>query len=141
VCFHVVFAPPQPLPSPVEQTRYWREVPSNSENTFIQAVAPLRQSVPLYDYIADITENMIWKLGFLYTNIFELISIVTTEFDLSPLSLVQPIVLRSPGTIHTTEAYLAYTIAMTATAYIRWACYRELGRHFTFELSIKKDYN
>lgn len=70
-------------------------------------------------------------------NLLEVGSIITSE--LYPVAMGGR-VLTIPGEIRITQEYVISVILMTAALAIRLACYRELGRHFTFELSLKKDH-
>ncbi|EGN98774.1 hypothetical protein SERLA73DRAFT_181408 [Serpula lacrymans var. lacrymans S7.3] len=48
--------------------------------------------------------------------------------------------LGGPDNRLITPAFLAGTTISTAAGLLRWACYRALGRFFTFVLSVRKDH-
>jgi protein-S-isoprenylcysteine O-methyltransferase Ste14 len=48
---------------------------------------------------------------------------------------------ESVSALQITPAWLIGCALMASGAYIRYSCYRELGRFFTWELSMKKDQN
>ena len=47
---------------------------------------------------------------------------------------------RIPEQLHLTSTFLAASVLMCSGAALRVACYRTLGRHFTFELALRKDH-
>lgn len=61
----------------------------------------------------------------------------------SPLAqtiLSKLVVHGSPERIHISPVFLLGTFLAAFGGYIRYACYRELGSMFTFEMSIRKDH-
>lgn len=49
--------------------------------------------------------------------------------------------VENASALQITPAWLIGSALMASAAYIRVSCYRELGRFFTWELSLKKDQN
>ncbi|KAH7915203.1 hypothetical protein BJ138DRAFT_998379 [Hygrophoropsis aurantiaca] len=51
-----------------------------------------------------------------------------------------PAALGRPDASRTTSAFLFGSLLFTLSGLIRWQCYRELGRFFTFNLSLRKNH-
>lgn len=71
-------------------------------------------------------------------NVLEITSILACE--LHPNELAPQSILCTRDAIRITPAFAVAISIMTLATIVRLACYRELGRHFTFELSIKEDH-
>lgn len=72
-----------------------------------------------------------------FLTLLEVYAIVASA---TSLSLPSPQFMRSYGSATITPAFLLGTLLIHAGTVLRIACYRHLGRHFTFELSLRKNH-
>ncbi|KZT66121.1 hypothetical protein DAEQUDRAFT_696075 [Daedalea quercina L-15889] len=125
---HVAFTPPTPPPSKEE---IMREVPAGER--FLTSM--VRQFARMNKYAGWIAA------------LCEIALIIAVKCPSSELSkLAEHILILSPQ--HTTGAphisisstFLVGCGLTTLGGFIRWLCYRTLGRNFTFELAVVKDH-
>ncbi|KAI0683262.1 cytochrome P450 [Cytidiella melzeri] len=121
VCVHISFTPPNPPPSHSEQKKL--DPKTSDVRPALWGMAP-----------------QIKEYGSHLFNLLESTSILATEMYPSLAEMAHPVILNMPGSMRITPTFAVSIAGMTAALLMRVACYRELGRHFTFELSIKKDH-
>ncbi|KAG2016241.1 hypothetical protein CC2G_009427 [Coprinopsis cinerea AmutBmut pab1-1] len=119
---HFATTPPHPPAAPTEQVK------SNFLEDFLRVSSP-----------RGIVHFSLWAGA-----LVEVASIFLMTYPPPPKSLLYPLsqLLRTenPRGIRVTIPFLLGVFLSCSGAYLRWACYRALGRFFTFEMSLKKDH-
>ncbi|EGN98773.1 hypothetical protein SERLA73DRAFT_160444 [Serpula lacrymans var. lacrymans S7.3] len=118
---HVAFTPPND-PTPNEKIK------ANSREIFLNTVIALCGTV-----------KVAFWLGVLGQSAATLIPLIPpSKLPTAALALLKA--LGGPESRPITPAFLAGTTLSSAAGLLRWACYRALGRLFTFHLSVRKDH-
>ncbi|KZT27486.1 hypothetical protein NEOLEDRAFT_1155160 [Neolentinus lepideus HHB14362 ss-1] len=124
LAFHVASTSPNPTPSPKEMQR------ATSEQGWGKVVM---RWVPLA-YKVGFSAG--FSMSFWMACIYELVAIATLQTSWSTVAdLLSPMPTCSNMTI--TSGFLTGWFFILAGGFSRYWCYRTLGRHFTFELTIR----
>ncbi|KAI8978760.1 hypothetical protein BD414DRAFT_117424 [Trametes punicea] len=121
----ITFTPPNPRTAPEEQSKY------AIAKYFVRQVRP-----PWVRALEKtLTQSFI---------IFEVATIIATYAPPSIADRVLPMLAWRPATsalgVRITATFLIGTFLCAIGGIIRVLCYRALGRHFTFELSLRRDH-
>ncbi|KAI0754824.1 hypothetical protein C8Q80DRAFT_1266380 [Daedaleopsis nitida] len=121
----ITFTPPNPRTAPDEQTKY------SSVKYIVRQVRP-----PWVRALEKtITQSFI---------LFEIATILATHLPSPVADRVLPMLAWRPATsalgVRMTSVFLLGTLLCTLGGIVRILCYRALGRHFTFELSLRRDH-
>jgi len=120
VGLNTTVTPPHPPPR-AEET-----VPSTLEALLKQRVGPV------------IVKSISW--GFALAEMTVIIASKFPEYELSKRILSTFVISGSAQSIQMTKWFLIGTFMTAFGGYIRWSCYRALGRFFTFEMCIRKEH-
>ncbi|EMD40163.1 hypothetical protein CERSUDRAFT_151158 [Gelatoporia subvermispora B] len=122
VANHVTFTSPNPPPDPKEKERF------GETGKVLSTIRP--------PWIRRMHRDLTWGII-----LCEMLVVLATIYP----SIVskQILVFLSPGRsatgvqVRITPTFLIGWILLVAGGYIRYSCYRTLGRHFTFELALR----
>ncbi|TFK93096.1 hypothetical protein K466DRAFT_161245 [Polyporus arcularius HHB13444] len=121
----ITFTPPNPRTAPDEQSKY-----STVKYIVRQVRPPWVRALE-----KTITQSLV---------IFEIATILATYLPPPYAERILPMLAWRPATsalgVGITSTFLLGTLLCAVGGVIRILCYRALGRHFTFELSLRKDH-
>lgn len=128
ICNHITFTSPQPTPSSDELVKI-REV-SPIEQLFGRIVRSITATTKYIGWAGTLSESAV---------------ILASSYPSHPLSkrIFDTLVwgpLNATNQIRIAPVFLAGCGVLAFSAFVRLQCYRALGRHFTFELSLKRDH-
>ncbi|KAI0086919.1 hypothetical protein BDY19DRAFT_907806 [Irpex rosettiformis] len=123
---HACYTPPNPIPDTQETNKYGYKVNSNFRFKLVRRIGA---GAKAFHWFYAASESAI-----ILANAFP------SELSTNVLSTL----MRHPervSALRITPGWLIGSALMASGALIRMACYRELGRFFTWELSLRKDQN
>jgi len=128
LCNHISFTPPQPPPSSQELLKD-KEV-SPIEQLFGRIVRAISAGTKYTGWAVAICESAV---------------ILANEHPSNPISqrIIDTLVwdtVRAASAIQIAPVFLAGCGIVALSAWVRVQCYNTLGRHFTFELSLKREH-
>ncbi|OCH85200.1 hypothetical protein OBBRIDRAFT_332235 [Obba rivulosa] len=119
---HVTFTPPNPPPDPKEKERF------GVTGKVLSTIRP--------PWVRRIHRDLTWGII-----LCEILVILATSYPSAASK--QMLSFFSPGRsvpdvqVHITSTFIVGWLLLVTGGYIRYACYRTLGRHFTFELALR----
>jgi len=122
----VAYTAPQPVPDKDETTKY----PGYTHDV---------TSFNFARNLAASARGLHWIVAFCESTV-----VLATTFPSSLSSEALSFLVRdgySASAVQFTQAWVLGSALIGLGGYLRFACYRELGRFFTWELSVKKDHN
>ncbi|TCD66434.1 hypothetical protein EIP91_001370 [Steccherinum ochraceum] len=129
ISIHASYQAPNPTPRSQERDKYWsRDETRDWMTPVVWVVVPLLKVI---------------NIALCFCEIYMTLATVYTSLRFTPLHFIlQP---RGAKTLTALDIYFSApfilsSIFMYAGAYLRRLCFRTLGRHFTFELSVKEEH-
>lgn len=148
ISIHASYQAPNPTPRSQERDKYWsRDETRDWMTPVVWVVVPLLK-VRLYHHssspcMANSQSRQVINIALCFCEIYMTLATVYTSLRFTPLHFIlQP---RGAKTLTALDIYFSApfilsSIFMYAGAYLRRLCFRTLGRHFTFELSVKEEH-
>ncbi|KAJ3486869.1 hypothetical protein NLI96_g3929 [Meripilus lineatus] len=143
ICAHVSFSPPNAPALYEEQYRYTARRPSRDFLPNIGQWLPCIFKVRLLSNASDLSlPDSSEQYVVHFFNLAEIFAIIARRYTYSdpttPSLHAAP--ARPTHGIHVSASFLFGTFLVSFGTLIRVVCYRQLGRHFTYELSIQEDH-
>ncbi|KAI0073077.1 hypothetical protein K474DRAFT_1603973 [Panus rudis PR-1116 ss-1] len=129
---HRAVSPPNPPADPEEQGKFAEKLEGKEREDFFTA----HSKMILYGYWGICHFPSVCEVYLILANTFPTLQIPSVTKFLTPYIPLSAVVDR----FGITKTFLVGSALIATGSLIRIACYRTLGRHFTFDLSLRKEH-